>query len=463
MPVTFDGVTRTITEIAAGTDNTLDVVDVYSEWKRWQLLSDNLKYPQAFRQVGGDPITSTQNLGTTFFLNTPAGWRIRPAELSHTLTLVGNVLPEGGAGDIFTDTLGAFTVRTRVNFSNLVDSSVARLDLNQLLEAVFVNVADGTAGTGPDVGTPTNPSNNLADALTIAASRRLRTLRIQGNLTLDRDISGFRLSGEATSGPNVLNLNGRNIEGCTFNNLLLQGTMTGQVALAENCSLDILVGLDGRFQDCTLLNDLALDMNADVQLVDCTTNEAGLETTIHFNAGAQLVLHDFTGNASFNTLTATCLVVVNGDGSRVRIDDSSTGGTVIVRGLTFIEDDTAGLVTIVDERLIGEASISELDKDDIARRVRDVPLAAASVGSLGEALAVVEAVVGKQRLLIDEFAYNADGFATTCRIRVFGSEADAAAATPGGSGEGEIRTATITGVPAAGFPVLPRSVRGVGA
>jgi hypothetical protein len=124
MPVTIDGPTLTITEIANGADNTVDVVDIYSTWKQWVIQSDNAKYPPAFRVIGGDPISPSQNVGSTFFFNVIDGWRIIPADLDHQLTLVGNIIPDGGTGNIFGQAPGR-TVTTRVNFSNLVDSTVS--------------------------------------------------------------------------------------------------------------------------------------------------------------------------------------------------------------------------------------------------------------------------------------------------------------------------------------------------
>ena len=117
--VTFDGPTRTITEIAGGIDNTLDVQEIYSEWKEWVRLSDNAKYLPAFRTIGGDPVSPTQNAGITYFLLN--GWLIVPADLDHQLTLVGNIVPDGGVGNIFAAVPGR-TVSTSVNFSNLIDT-----------------------------------------------------------------------------------------------------------------------------------------------------------------------------------------------------------------------------------------------------------------------------------------------------------------------------------------------------
>jgi hypothetical protein len=119
--VTFDYTALRIIEIAAGVTNELNVVEVYSEWKQ-ALLDDptRMAYPAAFRVVGGDPISGTRSLGSTFFLQN--GWRIRPSESNHRLALKGNIFTDPAGDSVFVPTLGAFTVSAEVSSSNLVDT-----------------------------------------------------------------------------------------------------------------------------------------------------------------------------------------------------------------------------------------------------------------------------------------------------------------------------------------------------
>jgi hypothetical protein len=143
MPVTFDGPNKIMTEISAEGDNTLEVVDIYSAWKEWVLQSDNAKYEQAFAVVGGDPISGTQNLGSTFFLEN--GWRIRPAELTHKLTVLGNLFTREAGESPFIPVLGAYTVTIELRVSNLVDTvATGASDLTQL-EADVTQIKQKTA------------------------------------------------------------------------------------------------------------------------------------------------------------------------------------------------------------------------------------------------------------------------------------------------------------------------------
>jgi hypothetical protein len=115
--VTFDPLTLRIIEISAAGDNILNLDEIYSEWKVFVKTGDNAKHPQAFRFVGGDQTEASSFLGVTYFLLN--GWRIRPAELSHKLTVEGNLRTDPFGSSAFVDTLGSFTVSVETEFSNL--------------------------------------------------------------------------------------------------------------------------------------------------------------------------------------------------------------------------------------------------------------------------------------------------------------------------------------------------------
>jgi hypothetical protein len=116
--VEFDGVQKLI--ICDSTALIINVLeDVYSAWKRWLLVSDNSKYPEALRTVGGDPISDIISLGATFFLIN--GWKIRPAEQSYILNINGNLYTDDGSAP-FVQTLGNYNVQVIITRSNLIDT-----------------------------------------------------------------------------------------------------------------------------------------------------------------------------------------------------------------------------------------------------------------------------------------------------------------------------------------------------
>lgn len=152
--VSFDGANRIITELDTGGDSSLSAVEIYSEWKFWSTLSDNLKFLPAFSVVGGDPVTLSESLGSTFFLEN--GWRIRPAERDHKLTVQGNMFTREPGESVFVPTQGDFTVSAETRVSLLTnqitvssgsglsaeqDAALSRIDTNAAVAAVASEAA----------------------------------------------------------------------------------------------------------------------------------------------------------------------------------------------------------------------------------------------------------------------------------------------------------------------------------
>ena len=117
MAITFDGTTKTIT-LNSGTI-VLDVIDLYSRWKDWIALN-NAQYLPAFSPVGGDSIDITAGTSIPLYAFLINGWRIKPQEANHTLTVIGGVLLVDGGGDPFINPTGNFVIR--INYQQPVQS-----------------------------------------------------------------------------------------------------------------------------------------------------------------------------------------------------------------------------------------------------------------------------------------------------------------------------------------------------
>lgn len=117
MAIVFNGDVKIISFDTLTTSVT--VQDIYSKWVEWVLVSDNSKYTLAMRNVGGDPLPSSKQLGLTYFLLN--GWKIKPYEESHTLNIIGNLYSEDGSSP-FISVLGNYNVSIISSVSNLIDT-----------------------------------------------------------------------------------------------------------------------------------------------------------------------------------------------------------------------------------------------------------------------------------------------------------------------------------------------------
>ena len=94
--ISFDGVNKHIVvQYGLGEDTVmLEIMDVYSAWKRWVQTGDNGKYLQAFYSIGGEPLGGVERLGQAFFILN--GWSVAPESVVQlsSLTINGNLFPQ---------------------------------------------------------------------------------------------------------------------------------------------------------------------------------------------------------------------------------------------------------------------------------------------------------------------------------------------------------------------------------
>lgn len=103
MAITFDSAAKRVV-----LDSTsVTAAELWSRWIDWTALSDNSKYLPAMKQVGGDELGGGLYIPPYIFLLN--GWRVRPMESNHTLTILGNLFVEGG-GIPVVSTLGNYNV-----------------------------------------------------------------------------------------------------------------------------------------------------------------------------------------------------------------------------------------------------------------------------------------------------------------------------------------------------------------
>lgn len=367
--VTFDWDNLLI--IAKSGVTELDVqVDLYSDWKEEVQLSDNMKHPPAMRSVGGDPISQTQNLGATFFLIN--GWRIRPDEVDHNLLITGNLFTDPAGESTVIPTLGTFTVVVTNFVSNLIDSSVARLDLAQLLNAVYVDESNGTPGTEEGKGTPTNPVDNITDAFTIANDQNLRAFNMRGSFTLDRSITDWTFEGIGDEIGSALDINGFDVDLCNFKNITISGTMTGRIQ-ANKCALGILVGLDGTFRECQLLSSIDTDDDAEISFINCSSRIPGVLTpVIDVGSNNEINFRSHSGDLKLENVNTGTTISVDLDPGHLIIDSTCDGGTILVRGTGNLTDNNTG-TTVISEGLI-QGSDVKLTRQLLANRLETDPV-----------------------------------------------------------------------------------------
>ena len=354
---TIDNLNKLLILKAGVTD--IDVqVDLYGDWKEEYLLSNNSSFPPAMRSIGGDPVTALKDAGATYFMIN--GWKIRPDEANHTLNITGNLFTDPAGESVVVNTVGAFNVRVEMFVSNLVDAVTSRVDLTQLLPAVFIDTVNGTPGTAVGIGTPTNPVDNITDAATIAARDNLREYQFRGPLTLNDDLPDWTLIGLSSIANDELDLNGFDTSSTKIIGAKITGTTSGQKMQWEGCEINGVSGQSGVFTDCGIRGSLSGKANTESTYKECYSLVAGQTTPIYtLSANELLNLRNYSGGWDLRSSAAgnTCSLEV--DPGNVIIDSSCTGGNVSVRGVGTLTDNSAG-TTVNSDGFVNSVGLADI-------------------------------------------------------------------------------------------------------
>lgn len=169
----FDGANKIII-LEAIDGNEVNVVDLYSRWKDFVLL--NPQWVPAFAPVGGDPIDLSAGTSVPLYAFLINGWRLRPREASHTLSVTGGVLLVDGGGDPFLNTLGVFTVR---------------INYQQPVQAIGVSGGGGGGASASDIANAVW-ALALDGSITAAESIRLMNAILGGKVSIAGGSVTFR-------------------------------------------------------------------------------------------------------------------------------------------------------------------------------------------------------------------------------------------------------------------------------
>ena len=102
--MTFDGATKRII-LSTSSVSASEIWSAYMDWL--SLDSNNARWGLAMTQIGGDDLGGGLFVPIYIFLQN--GWRVRPMESSHHLTITGNLFVAEGGSPIV-NTLGNYNV-----------------------------------------------------------------------------------------------------------------------------------------------------------------------------------------------------------------------------------------------------------------------------------------------------------------------------------------------------------------
>jgi hypothetical protein len=219
-----------------------------------------------------------------------------------------------------------------------------------------------TAGTTFPTGTPRQPSSNMADADAILDARGLGGFFIHGNLTLNytAKVLDHIFEGEGMAHSQVMVMAATDVHDSEWRNLMLMGSLDG-AAIFENVHFmnvtDVLgVARNSMFQGTVTLGGTVDSAHGSTfHMLNCMSAIAGPGSpVIDFNGkGYGLSCRGYNGGIRLQNKHGPEDISIDLNSGTVHIDSSVTAGTIVVRGVGIVNNNSTGSTVVIDETIKG--------------------------------------------------------------------------------------------------------------
>lgn len=364
MAYTFNGITKIISFDVSTT--TFDVRDLWSRYLDWLLTSDNSKYSLAMRNVGGDLLPGSKELGITYFMMN--GWKIKPFEENQVLTVNGNLYSEDGSSP-YAPVIGNFNVTILSSVSNLVDSTVQQLPEIEYASyngGVTIDAVNGTDSSAYPFGTPLYPCKTTANSYAIRLTRGFKKIYLRSDLNLigipDGILSGLDIIGETGNRKYTLTVSNVLVTDCKATNLSVTGIFKqGSTAQAIDCeiydsenvtlratnsSLESGIYENTDLTNCILEGDIKIKSGGNMSGVGVVF-EGDFTTIDMLNQPSTVSLDVESGYFKLINTTIGGLAEFNLRGGELELDNTITGGEFYIEGYGTLYGDPLALGMVV--------------------------------------------------------------------------------------------------------------------
>lgn len=264
-------------------------------------------------------------------------------------------------------------------------NSAGLVNLDTLLAAsylgrVHVDVLNGQAGTQVPLGTASTPVNNFADAKVIADNFGLEIIEIVGSATIPAGIdfsTGYTFRSQRPISSIVTVEDYAEVGNCQFENVSLTGIIDQNVYIRDALLIDLFFAT-GLLRDCLIERNLTLTPasptlfgNPQVNLIDCRSNipggGVGQFAGLDFNGtDTEVLIRGYEGGLQISNYIGAAPVSIDMNSGRVNFDYSCDAGTITVRGVAQIEDESSGTFVVNDQTVRGN---NQTDMALVERRI----------------------------------------------------------------------------------------------
>ena len=278
-------------------------------------------------------------------------------------TVTNGTIVVRGVGLLFDTSAGT----TIVNDDGLVQNAVWDTQINgvtsgsfgeaaksvSFAEHIHVDVNEGIAGTEYPLGTHQHPVDNVADAVLIGNGVGIAKIQVAEDVTIfsSDNVEGFLFNGAHANKSEITIQLGAKCNLAQFFNCTLTGSFDGTDAVIVRDSvvadLDLFGGIIHR---CAIEGTIQCGTQP-VQLLECTSARSGTQyTTLDLNdATAGIAIRRYTGPLKIINQVNAGTFDLDFESGKLLVDTDVTAGTLYLRGIYALEDNSTGTFTIIQE------------------------------------------------------------------------------------------------------------------
>jgi len=366
--LSFDKPNKIITVLAPDTEITMqELVNLVRDWED---ELDNMEMYKVLDASGKQDLGGGVLVGITVTL---LDWKLKfqdRAGPSYTLCNVtgGNLVRYDTVAETYGNPIepASYVTVTLTASSSATLQELSSIQHSSFNDGVTVEISSPYSGTDFPVGTPLQPVNNISDAMSIAAERGFYNLYIKDDITLTTgdNVSGMNIHGQDQVHTTVTVETGANVTDTIFQNCRLTGTLDGGNIITNSRLADIIY-FDGFICNCLFEpGTIQLGNGADANILNCWTAVDSNPPIIDFGgSGQKLSLSGHNGHIKLINKTGTEKATIDMNAGEVTIDSTVTAGTIYIRGVAGLNDNSMG-ATIISENVVNPSNITDAVWDE---------------------------------------------------------------------------------------------------
>ena len=245
---------------------------------------------------------------------------------------------------------------------------------------IWIDTIDGLTGSGFPRGTPTDPVLGWLDAADVSVATNLKSFKLRHDLVIptSTDLSGLTIEGLNIVG-SVVTLQGGDMTHLDLEKMTFSGDCGTGFMVGVDCHTGVLTSFEGALDECLISGNITLASvstgEGPITFFNSSSGFPGNSTFTLDCAGTdnEIQFRGWSGGMTITNFTSGNLMSIDMAQGKVTLDATCTAGTILIRGVAEIVDNSGAGCTVVTTgtitELVAAGSITEQDKDDIAARI----------------------------------------------------------------------------------------------